>query len=102
MGDIRETKLTDEQLKELGHIDIAFMQFENSYSDMSLENEKGFKLIEQLNPSVVIPTHYTDAAFPVIEKKYGKITEYNNILDISKEDLPQKPLTFYHILNTHK
>ncbi|MFZ2539581.1 MAG: MBL fold metallo-hydrolase [Oscillospiraceae bacterium] len=101
MGDIGQTKLTAEQLKALGNIDIAFMQFQNSYSDMSLENEKGFKLIEQLNPKIVIPTHYTALAFPIIEKKYGKITEYNNILQISKEDLPEKALTFYHILNTH-
>jgi hypothetical protein len=50
--------------------DIAFMQFENSYSDMSLANGKGFSLIEQLNPAVIISTHYTDNALPVLEAKY--------------------------------
>lgn len=101
MGDIGQTVLTDDQLSALGHIDIAFMQFENSYSKMSLENEKGFKLIEQLNPVIVIPTHYSDNALPVLEEKYGPITEIDNCLEISKEDLPEGTLNVYRILNTH-
>ena len=102
MGDCGQTVLTKEQLKALGKIDIAFTQFENSYSDMTLENKKGFKLLEQLNPKIVIPTHYTDNALPIITKKYGKITEVNNILSISKKDLPKGTLKPYRILNTHK
>jgi L-ascorbate metabolism protein UlaG (beta-lactamase superfamily) len=62
MGDTGQTKLTDDQLKKLGKIDIAFMQFENSFSDMSLKNLKGFNLAEQLNPTILIPTHYTVVA----------------------------------------
>lgn len=102
MGDIGQTKLTDEQIKALGKIDIAFMQFENSYSDMTLSNEKGFHLIEQLNPTIVIPTHFTDATLPVIEEKYGDITDFENSLEIIKGDLPEKSLTFYHIKNSLK
>lgn len=102
MGDIGQTFLTDSQLQEIGAIDIAFMQFENSYSDMSLGNAKGFTLIEQLNPKVIIPTHYTDAAIPVLEEKYGAITEFDNILEISPEDLQDKELTVYRILNNYK
>lgn len=102
MGDIGQTVLTDEQLESIGNIDIAFMQFENGYSDMSLKNEKGFNLIEQLNPKIIIPTHYTDAAIPVLTEKYGAVTEFDNVLAVSMEDLPVKDLTVYHITNTHK
>jgi len=102
MGDIGQTVLTDDQLAAIGEIDIAFMQFENGYSDMSLKNEKGFNLIEQLNPKIIIPTHYTDAAIPVITEKNGDITEFDNVLTISKDALPEKALTVYHITNTHK
>ena len=102
MGDIGQDALTKGQLKELGKIDIAFMQFENNWSSMRLASEKGFKLIEQLNPMVVVPTHYTDAALPVLEKKYGKITDYVNVVAVSKADIPTKPLTVWRILNTHK
>lgn len=102
MGDIGQTTLTEEQLAELGEIDIAFMQFENSYSSMSLENEKGFNLIEQLNPKIIIPTHYTNNTLPVLEEKYGEITKVENILEISKEDLPEDTLNVYMISNRHK
>jgi len=78
------------------------MQFENSYSDMSLKNEKGFNLIEQLNPKIIVPTHYTDDAIPVLTEKYGAITDLENVMTISKEDLPQDALHVYHISNTHK
>jgi L-ascorbate metabolism protein UlaG (beta-lactamase superfamily) len=102
MGDVGQTKLTEDQLDQIGTIDIAFMQFENRYSDMSLQNEKGFTMIEQLNPTIVIPTHYTDKALETLEEKYGAITELENILEISKENLPENALNVYRILNTHK
>lgn len=102
MGDVGQTKLTDEQLVCLGKIDIAFMQFENSYSDMNLQNEKGFTLIEQLNPFIIIPTHYSKECLTVMMDKYGAITEMDNILTISKDEIPKKALNLYTILNTHK
>lgn len=103
MGDIGQTTMTDDQLKQLGAIDIVFMQFDNSFSDMSLENEKGFHLIEQINPKIIIPTHYDPTtALSVLEEKYGPITEIENVLAISKEDLPEKPLQVYRILNDYK
>ncbi len=102
MGDTGQTKLTDDQLAKLGKIDIAFMQFENSFSGMTLENEKGFNLANQLNPTLLIPTHYTDKALPVLTERYGDITEVENKLAASKDDLPEKAMTVYRITNTHK
>ncbi|NLO10619.1 MAG: hypothetical protein GX129_12250 [Clostridiales bacterium] len=102
MGDIGQTELTEEQLTDLGEIDIAFMQFENSYSSMTLKNEKGFYLIEQLNPTIVIPTHYSLNALPILEEKYGAITKIENKLDINKEDLPEGPMNVYIISNEYK
>jgi len=102
MGDVGQTVLTEDQLSALGDIDIAFMQFENSYSSMDVENQKGFHLIEQLNPKIIIPTHFTDASMALLEEKYGVITEFDNILEISKDDLPDTRLNVYHILNNHK
>lgn len=102
MGDIGQTVLNEEQVADLGEIDIAFMQFENSYSAMTLENEKGFKVIEQLNPKIIIPTHYTENGLIELEKRYGAITEFENIMEISTEDLPEDTMNVYRILNTHK
>lgn len=102
MGDVGQTSLTEDQLEEIGTIDIAFMQFENSYSDMSIDNRKGFTIIEQLNPKIVIPTHYTDKSRALLEEKYGTVTVIENLMEISKEDLPETNLNVYEMTNTHK
>lgn len=101
MGDIGQKTLTGEQLEAIGPIDIAFMQFENQYSLMNLKNMKGFNLIEQLNPKIIIPTHYSDQDVAVFDEKYGGVTEFENVLAISKDDLPENALNVYKITNTH-
>lgn len=60
-GDIGQNQLTSEQLKAIGRVDIALTQFSNSYSNMSIGNLKGFNLMDQVNPKLIIPTHM-DAA----------------------------------------
>ena len=101
MGDLGQTVLTDDQLKQLGDIDIAFTQFDNVYSSMNLKNRKGFNLIEQLNPKIIIPTHYADVDLPVFVEKYGPITDVENVLTISKADIPADALHVYRISNGH-
>jgi len=67
-GDIGQEKLTEEQLKLLGRIDIAITQFANPFADMDIENKKGFNLMAQLNPKIIVPTHHhTD----IPTAKYG-------------------------------
>ncbi len=102
LGDLGQDSFTKEQLKALGKIDIAFMQFVNSYSSMTLENKKGFNLMDELKPTVIIPTHFIDQALPVFNEKYGDIAEYTNALSVSRADLPAKPMTMWRILNTHR
>lgn len=57
LGDIGQEELTAEQLEALGEIDIALTQFVNSFSQMDMTNRKGFNLMEQLKPKLIIPTH---------------------------------------------
>jgi L-ascorbate metabolism protein UlaG (beta-lactamase superfamily) len=87
MGDIGQTVLTPEQLKALGKIDIAFMQFDNSYSNMSVANEKGFKLMEQLGPTVIIPTHTSTQANAELAKRYGALKTIQDVWAVSPQDL---------------
>lgn len=56
-GDIGQNALSPEQLAKLGQIDIAITQFYNGYSFMDLVNKKGFNLMSQVKPKVIIPTH---------------------------------------------
>lgn len=62
-GDIGQERLTDEQMKQLGEVDVAITQFVNErYSDMTVENAKGFKLMQQLKPKLIIPTSHAGMA----------------------------------------
>lgn len=87
MGDIGQVKLTEEQLAALGKIDIAFMQFVNSYSNYSVENGRGFDLIEQLKPQIIIPTHSNSDANDKIARIVGAQEKVKGKLVLSKDDL---------------
>ncbi len=87
MGDIGQTTLTADQMKALGKVDIALMQFANSYSNMSVENAKGFTLMEQLSPTVIIPTHTSPDANAKLEKDYGGIESIQDVWAVSPADL---------------
>ena len=56
-GDLGQEKLTQDQMDQLGAVDVALSQLENSYSAMSLANKKGFNQMEQVKPRLLIPTH---------------------------------------------
>jgi hypothetical protein len=87
MGDIGQTRLTAPQLSALGRIDIAFMQFANSYSDYPDDGSKGIDLIEQLKPQIIIPTHSNAAATNAIGAAVGSIETADNEIAISRNDL---------------
>lgn len=86
-GDIGQDSLTPEQLNELGKIDIAFTQFYNSYSDMDLINKKGFNLMDQVKPKLIIPTHYNEeSAKYAVTKWQGQYSE-KAAIEIGLSDL---------------
>ena len=57
LGDVGQDELTQEQLDALGEVDVAIMQLVNSYSQMDVVNKKGFNLMAQVKPKLIIPTH---------------------------------------------
>lgn len=56
-GDIGQDQLTADQLEVLKPVDVAITQLRNPYSDMGMQNLKGFRLMDQVQPRLVIPTH---------------------------------------------
>jgi len=61
-GDLGQDSLTPEQLTAIGKVDVAFMQLANSYSSMDVTNKKGFNLMDQVKPRLIIPTHIDESA----------------------------------------
>ncbi len=75
MGDIGQESLTMGQLKELGDLDIVFMNFVNGYG-MTIEGS--VKILNQINPKIVIPTHLNKEGFIQLHKIFNQI-EYQTV-----------------------
>jgi len=86
MGDIGQDHLTIKQIESLGKIDIALMQFSNPFSGM-FDSDKGFTLIEELKPQLIIPTHSNPSSTRKIGKILGKLEVVENLLMLSRNDL---------------
>ncbi|RQW78876.1 MAG: hypothetical protein EHM79_21115, partial [Geobacter sp.] len=56
-GDIGQDALTPEQLAALTNVDVAITPLSNPESGMDYENRKGFLLMQQVQPRLVVPTH---------------------------------------------
>jgi len=87
-GDIGQEALTDVQLAALGSVDLAITQFSNSYSLMDSTNRKGFHLMDQVKPRLIIPTH---ADKSTMEIAFGQWTGYysgSRTVVIAPEKLP--------------
>jgi L-ascorbate metabolism protein UlaG (beta-lactamase superfamily) len=56
MGDIGQNQLTDEQLENIGPVDILMIPVGGSYT---IDSSQAQKIIGQIEPKIVIPMHYS-------------------------------------------
>lgn len=99
MGDCGQTSLTEEQLAQLGEVDICFMQYTNQQSGIAASDGTAAKIMEQLSPKRIIPTHYMNDDLEYLAQQYGEIEELDNVMYVDKEDVSNDSLTMYRILN---
>lgn len=99
LGDLG-TLLTDEQLKEIGEVDIAMVPVGGKYT---IEPEEAWEVIKQLNPKIVIPMHYktpflTLDILPLDNFLESRSHEEKDILEITSSTLPGslQIITFPH------
>jgi L-ascorbate metabolism protein UlaG (beta-lactamase superfamily) len=88
-GDIGQDAFTTDQLAALGKLDVAITQFENSFSGMSAANMKGFNLMDQLKPRLIITTAHI--SIPAMQIAFGRWTGYYSespTVTITPENLP--------------
>ncbi len=88
-GDIGQNALTADQLAALGSVDIAIMEFDNSFVNMNATNMKGFNLMDQVRPRLIIPTAFVSMA--TMQIAFGRWTGYFNesrTVTITPENLP--------------
>jgi len=56
-GDCGQARLTPEQRARIGRVDLMLGQFENIYAEADVLNRKGFQILDQVAPTLVVPTH---------------------------------------------
>ena len=99
MGDIGQEHLTIKQINDIGKIDVAFMQFSNPFSGM-FDSDKGFTLIEELKPQIIIPTHSNPKSTHKIGKILGKLEVLENYYILDSGDLAENTRKVVWLKNT--
>jgi len=87
-GDLGQTALTAGQLEKLGDVDIAVTQFENSFSHMDATNQKGFRLMEQVKPRLILQTHTSPAAVQYAGTLWPVLFSGRSAVTITVTDVP--------------
>jgi L-ascorbate metabolism protein UlaG (beta-lactamase superfamily) len=81
--------LKPEQLASLGRVDVLLTQLDNFYSDMDAQNQKGFKLVEQVKPRLVIPTHYGPDAAQLASRRWPAFYSEKGSISVDRPGLPE-------------
>jgi L-ascorbate metabolism protein UlaG (beta-lactamase superfamily) len=89
-GDIGQDALTDNQIDLLGEVDVAITQLANPYSDMTAKNLKGIKLMEQLNPRLIIPTHVNLDSATLAVKQWKGLYSVSPLIELCASVLPDQ------------
>ena len=87
-GDIGQETFAPEQLEALGTVDIAITQFENSFSSMNITNLKGFNLMDQLKPHIILQTHSSLKAAGEAVSRWKAYASEKPMLALNREQIP--------------
>jgi L-ascorbate metabolism protein UlaG (beta-lactamase superfamily) len=94
LGDLGQDRLTEDQLRAMGKIDILISKLNNPFITLFCESEdkRAFQIIKQINPKVVIPTHTTDRCLMEYAGATNReLLEYKGTWTTSREELAQNP-----------
>jgi hypothetical protein len=95
-GDIGQLSYTEAQKAAFGgRIDLLFQQFENSYSSMSASEGKGFRLLADLGPRLVIPTHSSTAATRRQVEELPALFDERASVELSSSALPAETTVLF-------
>lgn len=86
LGDLGQSELTSEQLEEIGVVDILMIPVGGVYT---INGEQAVKIINQIQPRIVIPMHYH---LPKLKIKLDNLNKFLKAIG-QKAIEPQKKLT---------
>ena len=96
LGDLGQTKLTEEQITQIGQVDILIVPVGSIYT---INGKAAAAIVSQLEPKIIIPMHYKIEGLKFeLEGAEGFLKEMGveNVipqpkLSISKDKLPEEP-----------
>lgn len=88
MGDTGQTMLHDWQVAALGKIDIMFMKLNNPFITIRCSGpfKNALKVIEQVQPRILIPTHTTELCAREFGDYVGGFEKVENVYTVDKDD----------------
>ena len=89
-GDIGQDTLAPEQLATIGTVDLAITQFANSFSNMNATNLKGFNLMDQVKPRLIIPTHSDNATIQIAAQRWPGYYSDSPTVTLSAGNIPSE------------
>jgi hypothetical protein len=90
-GDYGQTALSAEQKTAMAAgVDLCLMQLENILSNMTFKNLRAFELIKEMNPGLVIISHFKEAIFEYTIKNYRVWSGDEKPIRITKNDIPSQ------------
>ena len=97
LSEASQKELSDEQLSAIGTIDILFINV-----DSAIDGETAAKLVNEIEPRVVIPMGYEGDKPSLFLKEMGGVAEEpQNKANIKRKDLPQEETKVF-LLNITK
>ena len=55
LGDLGQNKLTDEQVEQIGDVDILFIPVGGRYT---IDSKEAAEVVKQIEPKIIVPMHY--------------------------------------------
>lgn len=81
-GDLGQSKLTDDQLQEIGNVDVLLLPVGGVYT---IDGDQAWKIVNQVEPRIVVPIHYkTDKLNIPLEPVDKFATNVPNLWQISR------------------
>lgn len=96
LGDLGQSKLTEEQLAQIGEVDILLIPVGGIYT---IDSKMAVNIVSQLEPKIIIPMHYAVEGLkfelagvePFLKEMGAEGVIAQPKLSITKEKLPEEP-----------
>ena len=97
LGDLGQSKLSEQQIAQIGDVDILFVPVGGKYT---IDGKEAASIVSQLEPKIIIPIHYKietlkielDGVEGFLKEMGAESATLQPKLSITKDKLPEEPM----------